>query len=319
MNFQNLEYFLAAARELNMTRAAEELHISQQALSNHIIKLEQELSCQLFDRSHGLTLTYSGKQLEKSASQILDLKHQALQAISDINQNERGELRIGISHTRGQAILPFLLPEYQRTHPLVELSILEGSSLEIEEWLAKGQADVIIGYAPFLLESCESKELMKERMYLLAPKDYLKEKYGKEEAERLIAEYRQKPDISLFGEEPFVMLEKGDRIRALMEREFYLRGLKPKILVETENIQTACALCAEGMGFTVCPEIYLKSRFTIVGEGSYIRSKIEVLDFYENKEEDSIAIGYSRERYLSRAAEEFISMSMDTCRRIYTK
>lgn len=50
MNFQNLEYFLAAAEEPSLTRAAERLHISQQALSNQIARLEEELGCRLFAR-----------------------------------------------------------------------------------------------------------------------------------------------------------------------------------------------------------------------------------------------------------------------------
>lgn len=317
MNFQNLEYFLVTARELNMTRAAEELHISQQALSSHIIKLEQELSCRLFDRSHGLQLTYSGKQLKKSAEQILDIQHQALLAINDINENQRGELRIGIAHTRGQAILPFILPEFSRSHPLVELTVLEGSSLELEDYLEKGQVDVIIGYAPFMLETCESVELMKERMYLLAPRSLLCDRFGEEEASRMLEKYRQKPDITIFNGLPFVMLQKGDRIRSLVERVFSLKGIEPLVTVETGNIQTACALCAEGMGFTVCPEIYLGSRYTTVGEDTYIRSKIEILDFYDKTGADTIAIGYNRERYLSSAAEDFIRLSVRICAGIY--
>lgn len=319
MNFQNLEYFLVTARELNMTKAAGQLHISQQALSSHIIKLEQELSCQLFDRSHGLQLTYSGKQLRKSAEQILDIKHQALVAINDINRNQRGELRIGIAHTRGQALLPFILPEFQKAHPFVELTVLEGSSLELEDHLEHGLVDVIIGYAPFMLETCETVPLMKERMYLLVPRELAREKFGDREAERIFTEYRENADISVFGELPFVMLQKGDRIRSLVEREFYLKGIDPPVTVETGNIQTACALCAEGMGCTVCPEIYLGSRYTTVGEGSYVRSKIAIFDFYDADDADTIAIGYNRDRYLSGTAEDFIRFTAEKCKEIFSQ
>ena len=312
MNFQNLEYFLVTAEELNITKAAQRLHISQQALSNHIIKLEQELSAKLFDRSRGLSLTYSGKQLKKSAEQILDIKEQAEVAIRDINRNERGELRIGIAHTRGQAILPFLLPKFRLDHPMVDITVVEGSSLLLEEQLSKGQIDLYIGYAPFMLETCETVELMKERMYLLVPMALLKERFGDEKAELVLLQYRKDPDISLFEDLPYVMLQEGDRIRSLVEREFYLRGINPPCAAVTGNIQTACALCAEGMGLTVCPEIYLGSRYTIVSEGTYIRSKIELLEFYGAKNEDTIAIGYNRERYLKSAAEDFIRIAVET-------
>lgn len=311
MNFQNLEYFIETAKALNITKAAEQLHISQQALSNHILKLEEELGCKLFDRHGGLQLTYSGKQLYKSAEQILDIKHQALTEIDDINKNVRGELRIGIGHTRGQAILPIILPEFSRTHPQVEITVVEGSSEELEDGLDKGIIDVVIGYAPFLLSTCETIELRKENMFLLVPKDLLTEHFGKEESEKILNLHRKVPDITLFKDLPFVLLREGDRIRTLVDREFYHKNIKPRIAVEIRNIQTAFALCAEGMGVTVCPEIYLDSLYTILGKDSYIRSKIEVLDFYDTPNEDTIAIGFNRERYLSRVADDFIKLTIE--------
>lgn len=311
MNFQNLEYFLETAKSLNITKAADQLHISQQALSNHILKLEEELGCRLFDRRRGLQLTYSGKQLYKSAEQILDIKHQVITEIDDINKNMRGELRIGIGHTRGQAILPKVLPKYSRSHPQVEITVVEGSSEELEDGLNKGLIDVIIGYAPFLLSTCETIELRKENMFLLVPKNLLSERFGKE-ADVLLQTYRKKPDITLFKGFPFVLLREGDRIRTLVDREFYHKNMKPQITVEIRNIQTAFALCAEGMGITVCPEIYLNSLYTIVGTDSNIRSRFEILDFYDTPTEDTIAIGYNRDRYLSKSAEDFIKTAKES-------
>lgn len=311
MNFQNLEYFLETAKSLNITKAADQLHISQQALSNHILKLEEELGCRLFDRRRGLQLTYSGKQLYKSAEQILDIKHQVITEIDDINKNMRGELRIGIGHTRGQAILPKVLPKYSRSHPQVEITVVEGSSEELEDGLNKGLIDVIIGYAPFLLSTCETIELRKENMFLLVPKNLLSERFGKE-ADVLLQTYRKKPDITLFKDFPFVLLREGDRIRTLVDREFYHKNMKPQITVEIRNIQTAFALCAEGMGITVCPEIYLNSLYTIVGTDSNIRSRFEILDFYDTPTEDTIAIGYNRDRYLSKSAEDFIKTAKES-------
>ncbi|NYC53083.1 DNA-binding transcriptional LysR family regulator [Clostridium beijerinckii] len=67
MNFLNLEYFLTAAEELNFTKAAKKLFISQQSLSSHISKLENDLGVELFNRTVPLTLTPAGKSLVKNA------------------------------------------------------------------------------------------------------------------------------------------------------------------------------------------------------------------------------------------------------------
>ena len=128
MNFQNLEYFITVARESNITRASEKLGISQQALSNQISRMEEELGCKLFNRKHGFQLTVAGRELLRSSNQIIDIYKQTEQVIKDISDNKRGELRIGITHTRGQTILPILLPEFTRMYPLVTLSITAESN-----------------------------------------------------------------------------------------------------------------------------------------------------------------------------------------------
>ena len=310
MNFQNLQYFLTTAEEGNITRAAERLHISQQALSNHIARLEEELDCRLFVRKPNLELTYSGKCFQKSAAKILDIQRQTAAVIGDINGSRRGELRIGISHTRGQAILPLLLPDFHKAYPLAELSVLEGSTEELEADLERGIIDVLIGFTPFLLESAETRELTREQLFLVAPKALLAQSFGPDAA-AVLAAYRGSHDLGLLRALPFVLLKKGDRIRALVDSEFRQQGIEPDVCFETRNIQTAFALASEGMGLTVCPTMYLDSRYTISGQAdSYIRQKVEVVPFFSRGNTDVIAIGYNRERYLSQIAKDFIDMSV---------
>ena len=74
INFLNLEYFLVAAEELNFTRAAKKLFISQQSLSNHISNLEKEFDVVLFNRTSPLTLTYAGHSLKARARDLLNLR-----------------------------------------------------------------------------------------------------------------------------------------------------------------------------------------------------------------------------------------------------
>ena len=74
INFLNLEYFLVAAEELNFTKAAKKLFISQQSLSNHISNMEKEFDVILFNRTTPLTLTYAGQALKAKARQMLELR-----------------------------------------------------------------------------------------------------------------------------------------------------------------------------------------------------------------------------------------------------
>ena len=312
MNFLNLEYFLVVASEGNITRAAERLNVSQQALSNSIARLENELNCKLFDRKKDLTLTYAGKQFKASAEKILDIKRQTQTVLDEIGEGGRGELRIGISYTRGQAILPLLLPAFSRQYPLVELHVTEGSTHVLEEDLDRGRIDVLIGFAPFMVESAEYTELMKDHLYLVLPKTLMAQSFGNK-AQEVLDEYKKNMDISIFKDLPFILLKEGDRIRAIVDREFYAKGLKPQIKLETQNIQTAFALASEGMGLAVCPELYLGSSYVTPGMSqSLVRKKVDVLPFSNSISQDAIAIGYNRERHLSHFALDFINTALET-------
>ncbi len=311
MNFQNLEYFLTVASEGNITRAAERLHITQQALSNQIARMEQELGCRLFERKQNLELTYAGTRVKASAERILDIQRQTGNELDDILNNKRGELRIGISHTRGQTILPLLLPRFSRMYPDVDLHVIEGSTHILEESLEKGRIDVLIGFAPFMVDCAEYRNLMTEHLYLIIPDSILQEYFGPL-SEQVLEKYKETLDLKLFKDLPFVLLRPGDRIRSIADREFFRNGISPEIRLETENIQTAFALASEGMGITICSQMYLESPFVISGHSDYdSRKKVQICKFSSEELNDSIAIAYNRERYLSRIASDFIKMTIE--------
>ena len=101
INFLNLEYFLVAAEELNFTKAAKKLFISQQSLSNHISNMEKEFDVILFNRTTPLTLTYAGQALKAKAKQMLELRDETYRELADIKDFSVGQLTLGLSHTRG--------------------------------------------------------------------------------------------------------------------------------------------------------------------------------------------------------------------------
>lgn len=314
MNFQNLEYFIAAAEGESISKAAEKIHISQQALSGHIMRLEEELGCVLFERRPAFQLTYSGKCFLKTARSILDMQHQAQILLADINNNRRGDLRIGVSHTRGQAILPLLLPDFSRMYPLVDLSITEASTAELEKNLEDGLIDIMIGFMPVMLDSAEVTPLIRDRLLLVLPKTLLTNEFGSR-TEEICRNYHKHPDISLFKDLPFILLKKGERIRTIADREFASHNITPKIRIETRNIQTAFSLAAEEMGVCICPEMYLNSIYTASGANdSYVRKKVVLLPLLGDDKYDTIGIGYNRSRYLSHIAADFIKMSVEKCR-----
>lgn len=307
MNLQNLEYFLTVADLKSITKAAEKMGISQQAISGQITRLEQELNCRLFERKKELELTYAGKLLQKSAVQMLEIQDQTQRMINDAADNRRGELRIGISHSRGQAILPQVLPDFAKRFPHVELTLVEASTRELEDALEKGKIDVMIGFLPFQAEDSETRLMMYDRMFLVAPVELLREKFGDAMQERC-EQYMICQDLTIFEGLPYVMLLEGDRIRTIVDSELKKKNLSPDISIETRNIQTAFSLTAAGMGLTVCPELYLNSPHLPSGDpNSEMRKQVVVLPFPDGGMPDRIGIGWNKTRYQSTFTRAFIN------------
>ena len=161
LNFLNFEYFLALAEEKNFTRAAKKLFISQQSLSGHISSLEEELGVLLFERTVPLKLTYAGRVFREYAAAFLSERDEMLKEIGDIKDYTRGEIRIGISHTRAKVFLPRILPRFKQEYPHIQISVLEGNNQELASALKEGDIDLMIDRLPFLVEETET--------FLIAP------------------------------------------------------------------------------------------------------------------------------------------------------
>ena len=143
MNLTNLTYFIAAAEELNFTRAARRLYISQQALSSHIAKLEEYYQVPLFDRGNPMTLTDAGRVLYQSAVQVTETLELCDRRLQDIKDFTRGSLSVGIPVTRGTMMLPQLCSAFHQLYPKVHLEIFEGQTTpEVEQALAAGKIDL---------------------------------------------------------------------------------------------------------------------------------------------------------------------------------
>ena len=308
MNFQNLQYFLIVAEEMNVTRAAKRLHISEQALSRQIGKLEKELDVQLFERTPRFTLSPAGKRLKAAAEQIGNIQRQLHLELDDLTHNNTGELRIGISYTRGQALLPRLLPPFHRKHPGITVTIAEGSSSELQEDLAKGRIDLLIGYVPRDLDAFEAAELGRERLFLVAPKTYMTDLFG-EAADEMRRRFAQGVDIRAFKDLPFILLDRDDRVRRMADRLFSRYDITPRILLETRNIQTAFALAMEGMGLTIYPELFLSSQ-SLLPSAQAARDAVDAFPLDEDLVQ-TIVVAYNPEKYLSKAARDFIEEAQD--------
>ena len=304
MNFRNLQYFLAAAEEKNITHAARRLYISQQSLSGHIAKLEEELGVSLFERGPELRLTYAGERLALIARQICSLEQELLRETGEISDHRRGRLRLGISYTCGRSILPMILPAFCAAHPLVEISLMEGNYRQLNEWLSRGEIDVLIGYMPIDVPGAQVSVILQERLFLACPRPFSTQVVAGDEA-RIRRAREEGPDIRLFAEQPFILLKKGNRIRAMMDSYTAKLGFMPRVLLETENIETAFALAEQGMGVTPYPELFLRTLHADAGEE---KSSLDLFPLPGAETLGALAVAFMENSYRAPAVLDFIAL-----------
>lgn len=306
INFLNLEYFLVTAEELNITKAARRLYISQQSLSNHISNLEKEFDVILFNRSTPLTLTYAGQALMQRARQMLDLKEETYREISDIKDFTTGRLSIGVSHTRGRTILPEILPLYKERFPNIELRLVEGNSRELDYSLLHGEVDLIIGMLPFMVDDIETVPICEEEILAVVPDDVLTRAFPGQEG-LIKQKLAENLDLKLLAACPYLLINKGNRVRTIVDEIFEDVQIHPQIILETENIETVLALAAKGMGITFYPKMFL-SPHNCVHNTIKANPSLNLYSLNYNRAHGMLAIGYHKGRYLSQATKEFISL-----------
>jgi len=151
MELHSLRSFLAVAQHLNFSRASEQIHLSQPALSIQIRRLEAELGTALFERSHQkTTLTRAGAVFQEEARAILAQAGQAVRNAQLAAAGEFGQLRIGFISTAAAHLVPALVAKFRDSHPQVELELRHGLTAEQVAMLEAGTLDIGFFRVPIL-------------------------------------------------------------------------------------------------------------------------------------------------------------------------
>ena len=143
MNPHHLRTFLAVRKHLNYTRAAEEVFLTQPAVSRQVRQLEEELGVRLFEQiGKSLHLTDAGETLAVEAEKLLGAMERTAEAVRSHRSAERGSMRIGASTTPGFYLLPDLLAQFHRRFPKVALHYTVENSLRIEQMIVRNELDL---------------------------------------------------------------------------------------------------------------------------------------------------------------------------------
>ncbi|MCM0707727.1 LysR family transcriptional regulator [Faecalicatena sp. BF-R-105] len=248
MELRDIEYFLSIANNKNLSKAADELFLSQSALSQFLTKLEKSIGAPLFIRDNKrLFLTDAGKVYYASAEKIMSIKEQALREISDLVRISRTTIRLGTTGVRSLQFAAYLLPLFQKQYPQCEFQIFNNDSDTTRAKISHRALDFAFITINEPDDRFHSILLKSEEIGLCIPISH-----------PFLSELKKKNntcdmpiDISQLSNENLVLSRSGSTLTKLCFQYFEKENFKPKKTICTwefsSQIDTICALRMIGL------------------------------------------------------------------------
>ena len=249
MDLRRLEVFVAVARERNFTRAAQQLHLSQSAVSQQIAALEVEVDAKLFDRSRRrVVLTPAGVALEDWSRRLLADGAAAQRAVTAAQSRMTGTLRIAASLTIASYLLPQPLAELARDFPAVRIVVRVENTEHVAVALHDGHADVGLVEGELNRDGLDLQVLRRDELVVIAP-------FGHRFADEDDIEF------SHLTAEPFVSRERGSGTRQVAEAAMAAAGCAPddlRTVAEFSGIEPIKAAVEAGLGVAIVSALSIR-------------------------------------------------------------
>lgn len=288
MDLAQLETFLSIAEEKSFSRAAEKMSRTQPALSIAIKRLEEELGETLFDRSSKSgTLTEAGRILLSYAQKMINLRDEAVEAVSELRGMFRGRLTIGANESTSLYLLPPLLIEYRKQHPSIKIEVYRNISERIPSEVLERNLDFgFLSYDP-LQPSLESLEIYNDELVLVVPAKHRLTK-------------QKTVTVRDLGGEQFVAHNVKTPARTRIFELFAQHRTPLNICVELATLDTIKDFVQRHIGIAILPRLAVRDE---LAKGTLIEVPVKGL-----KIEKMLRLVYRREQSLSHAAKSFLEI-----------
>ncbi|WP_062270341.1 LysR family transcriptional regulator [Endozoicomonas arenosclerae] len=251
MNIRYLRYFIKVAETLNFTRAAEQLHMAQSALSIAIKKLEKELELTLFHRQERrVTLTYEGQVLLQHAQQIMQQIESTKLAMDELKGLEKGEVRLGVPSMMGSYFFPEILMAFKSRYPNIKLRMVEAGTQTIRKMLVNGELDLGVVVNRNVPDTLATEHLLSSEMVAV-----FSEKHR----------FAQQASVTFeeFFSEDLVMFREGYFHRELADEICQKYQLEANIAVETNLLPMILKIVEHNQGVSPLLELVTQSEHQI--------------------------------------------------------
>lgn len=251
MELRQLEYFCMVSRLNSFTRAAEQLYVSQPAITKAIRNLEQSLNIQLFHRDKKqVILTIEGQAFLLQAEQILSAVKRAVVEIADFKTEERGIINLGVPPMIGSFLFPDIFRQFKRMYPLIDFITAEEGSLATLAKIEKNELDLGIAILPSFSDTIRSLVIMQEEYSLCVHPDH---PLAREKS----------VDFSQLRNEKFILLKPGFYQHQIIINRCLSQNFMPDIIFSSGHIRTIINHIANGTGISFLMNMATKNDPTI--------------------------------------------------------
>jgi DNA-binding transcriptional LysR family regulator len=286
LNLNQVRAFYHVARNLNFTKAAKELYITQPAVTAQVKAFEAYCSLSLFKRrGKRIWLTDEGEALYQNVRPIFEQEREVENLIVDLRELKRGVLRLGTSKTYAGCFMPFLMRDFHKRYRHIEIHLDEGSSSAMIQSLAELRNEVVIIAKAIDEPHVEFIPFSQEELVLLLSPDH--PLAGK-----------QVISFEDVAREPIIMKEVGSQTRNLVDDLYHRHGCTPNVLMETANAEFIKQFVERGEGISFLVKTAVSSELE--------HKKLVARPIMGERITLDVSIAYLKNQPLSHAAQIFV-------------
>lgn len=262
MDIAALETFVAVAKCASFSEAAQQLHLTQPAISKRVAALEGELNTKLFDRiGRQITLTEAGQALLPRAERILEELEDSRRALTNLSGHVSGRLTIATSHHIGLHRMPPILRSFMARYPAVDLDLQFRASEVICDDVEHGNLELgIVTLPPDPRDNLEVHTIWNDPLRIVCAKDH-----------PLVTETVN--GLEALGSSPAILTEKGTFTRMLLENAFLPLGIPIQVKLSTNFLETIKMMVSVGLGWSCIPEVMINDEMAILDSGNLSLSR----------------------------------------------
>ncbi|MBR1918341.1 MAG: LysR family transcriptional regulator [Spirochaetales bacterium] len=260
MDLRVVNNIVTIAQESNISAAARKLNITQSALNQQLLKMEDELGTQLFERrSRTLVATYAGTLFLSNAKKMLELEKETYHVIGDIAENTRGEISIAFTPERGGEHFAACYPTFHSMYPGITFKIKEERVKNMAEHLADGTVDLAHIAIRRPNPAFDYDWIDSEKVVLAVPRS----NPMLDQISSLKTGRFRLMDPKLLADQPIILSSRETLIRDIVDEIYEKAGLVPRTLFETSSSRTILAMVQSGLAIGFLPQSYAYDSDTV--------------------------------------------------------